>query len=223
MSENNNVETVIETVENEEVCENGGISVSSNFTYGYVESLVMEDVEARKLYINGEINESIMENITYYILKYNAVDKGVPVDERRPILLYINSCGGSCLAGDSCISTILASKTPIYTINIGYNFSMGLSIFLAGSKRYAYPDSSFLMHDGYDGIENVASKVIDYAKFMVARNKRTKNYILSRSNITSKKYDSIFREDWFFFTDEAKDYGFVQYVIGEDCDIDEIL
>ena len=99
MPENNNVETVEENVESVENgdCGDCGIAVSSNFTYGYIESLVMEDVEARKLYINGEINETLMENITYYILKYNAVDKGVPVDERRPIFLYINSVGGSVL------------------------------------------------------------------------------------------------------------------------------
>lgn len=134
MSENNKVETA---VENEEVCESGCISVSSNFTYGYAESLFMEDVEARKLYINGEINESIMENITYYILKYNAMDKGILASERQPIFLYINSCGGSVLDAMSLISVMLTSKTKIYTINLGYSLSCGFLISLAGSKRYA--------------------------------------------------------------------------------------
>lgn len=42
----NNIETSAEDLE---VLENGGISVSSNFTYGYAESLFMEDIEVRKL------------------------------------------------------------------------------------------------------------------------------------------------------------------------------
>ena len=216
----NNIETSAEDLE---VLENGGISVSSNFTYGYVESLVMEDVEARKLYINGEINESIMENVTYYILKYNAVDKGIPENKRHPILLYINSCGGNCLDGNSCISTILASKTPVYTINLGYNFSMGFYLGLCGKKRYAYPDSVFLMHDGSAGNYDNNAKILDWAKFLTMQNKRIKDYVLKYSKITSKKYDSVFREDWFFYTSEAKELGFIDYIIGEDCDIDEIV
>lgn len=223
MSENNNVETVIESVENEEICESGCISVSSNFTYGYAESLYMEDIEARKLYINGEINESIMENITYYILKYNAMDKGIPENDRRPVLLYINSCGGSTISAMSLISTMLVSKSPIYTINLGYNYSAGFMIMLAGTKRYAYKDSSFLLHDGMAGNCDNNAKVLDWAKFLEMQNKRIKDYIMSRSKITSKKYDSVFREDWFFYSSIAKEYDFINYIVGEDCDIDEIV
>ena len=222
MSENNNVETVETAIENTESLE-CGIAVSSNFTYGYAESLYMEDIEARKLYINGEINETLMENITYYILKYNAVDKGIPAEQRQPIFLYINSCGGSVLDGNSCISTILASKTPVYTINLGYNFSMGLYLCLCGKKRYAYPESVFLMHDGSAGNYDNNAKILDWAKFLTMQNKRIKDYVLKYSKITSKKYDSVFREDWFFYADTAKEFGFIDTIIGEDCDIDEIV
>ena len=218
MSEKKNV-----VVENEEEVLETGVSVSSNFTYGYVESLYMEDIEARKLYINGEINETLMENITYYILKYNAVDKGIPVEKRQPILLYINSVGGSVLDAMSLISTMLISKTKIYTINLGYNLSCGFLISLAGSKRYAYKDSVYLSHDGSAGNYDNNAKILDWAKFLTMQNKRIKDYVLKYSKITSKKYDSVFREDWFFYTSEAKELGFIDYIIGEDCDIDEIV
>ena len=219
MAENNNVETVVENEENSEC----GIAVSSNFTYGYAESLYMEDIEARKLYINGEINETLMENITYYILKYNAVDKGIPIEKRQPILLYINSCGGSVLDAMSLISTMLVSKTPIYTINLGYTLSAGFLISLAGSKRYAYKDSVYLSHDGMAGNCDNNAKILDWAKFLTIQNKRIKDYVMSRSVITSKKYDSMFREDWWFYSETSKEYKFLDYIIGEDCDIDEIV
>ena len=222
MSENNNVETVETAIENTESLE-CGIAVSSNFTYGYAESLYMEDIEARKLYINGEINETLMENITYYILKYNAVDKGIPVEKRQPILLYINSVGGSVLDAMSLISTMLISKTKIYTINLGYNLSCGFLISLAGSKRYAYKDSVYLSHDGSAGNYDNNAKILDWAKFLTMQNKRIKDYVMSRSNITSKKYDSLFREDYWFYGDTAKEYKFLDFIVGEDCDIDEII
>lgn len=219
MSEKKNV-----VAEDEEEVLETGVSVSSNFTYGYIESLVMEDFEARKLYINYDIDESITEAITYYILKYNAIDKGTPIEKRQPILLYINSCGGSVIDCMSLISTILVSKTPVYTINLGYSYSAGFLISLSGSKRYAYKDSSYLLHDGSAGNYDNNAKILDWAKFLVIQNKRVKDYVLSRSNMTSKKYDSIFREDWFFYADkEGKTYDFVDFIIGEDCDIDEII
>lgn len=219
MSEKKNV-----VVENEEEILETGVSVSSNFTYGYLESLVMEDFEARKLYINYDICEDITEAITYYILKYNAIDKGTPIEKRQPILLYINSCGGSVIDCMSLISTILVSKTPIYTINLGYSYSAGFLISLAGTKRYAYKDSTYLLHDGSAGNYDNNAKILDWAKFLVIQNKRVKDYVLSRSNMTSKKYDSIFREDWFFYADQdGRKYNFVDFIIGVDCDIDEII
>lgn len=215
-------EKVTTTEENQE--EMVGIAVSSNFTYGYAESLFMEDIETRRLYINYEINESILENITYHILKYNAMDKGLEINKRQPIFIYINSCGGSILDGNSLISTMLQSKTPIYTINLGYSLSCGFLISLAGSKRYAYKDSVYLSHDGMAGNCDNNAKILDWAKFLTIQNKRIKDYVISRSKITSKKYDAMFREDWWFFADDVgKDLGFVDYIIGEDCTIDEIL
>ena len=52
---------------------------------------------------------------------------------------------------------------------------------------------------------------------------RIKQYILSRSKITSKEYDSKLRVEWYLFADEAKDKGFCDYIIGDDCDIDEVI
>ena len=52
---------------------------------------------------------------------------------------------------------------------------------------------------------------------------RIKQYILSRSSLTSEEYDSKLRVEWYLFAEEAKDKGFVDYIIGEDCDIDDII
>ena len=41
------------------------IATSSNFTYGFEESLAMEDVGSRNLYINGEIDSDTFRHIYY--------------------------------------------------------------------------------------------------------------------------------------------------------------
>lgn len=53
--------------------------------------------------------------------------------------------------------------------------------------------------------------------------KRIKDYVLSRSNVTSEEYDQKLRVEWYLFADEAKEKGFTDYIIGIDCDMDEMV
>ena len=47
------------------------------------------DREARRLYLNSEVDETIIDNLVYSILRWNREDKGIPTKEREPIILYI--------------------------------------------------------------------------------------------------------------------------------------
>lgn len=67
------------------------------------------------------------------------------------------------------------------------------------------------------------SKAKDQMKFQENMEQRIKDYILSRSKLTSEKYDEKLRVEWYLYADEAKQYGFTDFIIGEDCDIDEII
>ena len=67
--------------------------------------------------------------------------------ERTPIKLYINSFGGSVYDGLALIDVIKRSKTPVHTICIGSCMSMGLWIWLAGSKRFIGKYSTLMFHD----------------------------------------------------------------------------
>ena len=137
--------------------------------------------------------------------------------------LYISSNGGNVDDGFELIDVIENSKTPIYTINLSYQYSMAFLIGIAGHKRFATKNAKFLMHDGSQFLYSSGAKVQDQMKFQEKVEKRIKNYVLSKSNITSKEYDSKYRIEWYLFADEAKANGFTDYIIGEDCDIDKII
>ena len=51
----------------------------------------------------------------------------------------------------------------------------------------------------------------------------TKEYVLSYSNISEDSYDSNYRREWYFLVNEGKSLGIVDYIIGEDCPLSEIL
>ena len=152
-----------------------------------------------------------------------ALKKFFPRLENMPILLYVSSNGGSVDPGFVLIDVIQQSKTPVYTINLGYQYSMGFLIGLAGHKRYATKTAKFLMHDGTNFIINSGTKAQDQMEFNRRVEQRVKEDILSRSKISSEEYDSKLRVEWYLFADEAKEKGFCDYIIGEDCTLDDIV
>ena len=196
-----------------------------NMQIGYVDIFEMEEIDKRHLFINGDIEMGITFDTTvYHIMRFNSQDKDIPVNERKPILLYINSPGGSVTDGYGVIDAIITSKTPVYTINQGVCFSMGFLIFLAGHKRYAMPHSEFLMHDGSTAGWDSTAKMKDRMEFETQQiEKMTREYVLSRTKITEDVYEQKYRVEWYFLPQEAKEIGVTDYIIGTDCDIDEII
>ena len=189
---------------------------------GIWDAFYVKDLKQRKLFLN-DINEETVVDLVRFIYQYNKEDKGISPDERQPILLYITSTGGEVEAGFAVIDAILISKTPVYTINVGYEYSMGFLIGLAGCKRYATKNSKFLLHDGMEVIVDSGAKAGDRVSFNVKIEKRIKDLVLSRGVITEEEYDKNHRVEWYMLADEAKKNGFVDFIVGEDCDIDEII
>ena len=187
------------------------------------EVFYLNDLKQRKLFLNVDVEQLSVADIVKHILQYNKDDKGIPPECRQPILLYVASNGGEVDSGFELIDVIRSSKTPVYTINLGYQYSMGFLIGLAGHKRYAMPNAKFLMHDGSNFVYNSGAKAQDQMEFQKKVEERVKQYIISRSNLTSEEYDGKLRVEWYLFANEAKEKGFVDCIIGEDCDIDEVI
>lgn len=183
----------------------------------------LKDLQQRKLFLNDDITSLTIESVVKHIMQFNKEDKGIDTDERQPILLYVSSNGGCVDAGFGLIDVIQSSKTPVYTINLGFQYSMGFLIGLAGHKRFATKNAKFLMHDGSNFIYNSGAKAQDQMEFQRKVEARIKEYILSRSKLTSEEYDGKLRVEWYLFADEAKEKGFVDYIVGVDCDVDEVI
>lgn len=187
------------------------------------EIFYVKDLKQRKLFLNTDIEQMAVCEIVKHIMQYNKDDKDIPVESRMPILLYVTSNGGEIDSGFELIDVIMSSKTPVYTINLGFQYSMGFLIGLAGHKRYATKNAKFLMHDGSNFIYNSGAKAQDQMEFQKRIEERIRRYVIDRSNITEKEYDSKLRVEWYMFAEEAKEKGFCDFIIGEDCDIDAIV
>ena len=183
----------------------------------------LKDLKLRKFYLNYGIDQDGIHEIARYILQFNAEDRVLDPAERQPILLYIASNGGEVDSGFELIDIIEQSRTPIYTVNLAYAYSMGFLISLAGHKRYAMPNAKFLLHDGSNFVWNSGAKAQDQMEFNKRQELRIRDYVLSHSNIKQEEYDSNLRVEWYMFADEAKKNGCTDYIISIDCPLEEVI
>lgn len=188
-----------------------------------IDKVFVENLKDRVIIINQDIDENIVEMATMQIIKFNKEDKGIPVEDRKPVRVYVSSNGGSIADGFTLIDVMLQSKTPVHTLNLSKAYSMGFLIMLAGSKRSAFSNSTFLLHDGMKGEIATGSKFKDTAKFYDELDERIKQYILDRTRIDSKLYDKNVAKEWYMYSDEAKKLGVINSIVGEDITLEEVL
>ena len=91
----------------------------------------------REILWNDLIDDGMID-IPMYILKWNKEDKGLPVEERKPIKIFINSDGGTANVTLYTANVIALSKTPVITIGMGRAYSSGGLLLMAGHKRYIF-------------------------------------------------------------------------------------
>lgn len=191
---------------------------------GFVEDIFyLRDLKQRKLFISTNICQETVDDAIRHIMQINREDMGIARENRKPIILYVISNGGDVDAGFALVDVILSSKTPVYTVNLGYQYSMGFLIGLAGHKRFALPNAKFLHHDGTNVLINSGTKIKDQMEFQDKIEARIKRYVISRTKVTDVEYDTHLRQEWYLFADEAKKYGMIDYIIGVDCDMDSVI
>lgn len=89
--------------------------------------------------------------IIYRILQWNEEDKGIPVNDRKPITIWIDSPGGLLNTTIGICDAIRQSITPVIGINMNEAMSGASAIFASCHYRYAFPHASFLLHLGSGG------------------------------------------------------------------------
>lgn len=181
----------------------------------FYEYIHWKELKDRILLVNMDIGDELVEEVIMPIIKWNKEDedKNVPVDERKPIMVYINSRGGDLDMGFLAISVFAKSKTPIYTVALGKAYSCGALLLLAGHKRFAYAYSNILIHEGTTGIMNTTSKTRDYMDFAERREAKLKEFIVSRTNIDPEYYDKVYRKEWYLLGEEALEFGIIDSIV----------
>lgn len=149
----------------------------------------------RKVYIDEDISNDLM-GLHRLIMRWNIQDKGLEPEKRKPIWIYIMSYGGDVDIMSMLLSTIEASVTPVYTVNVGVAHSAAGLIFMAGKKRFMSKYAKVIIHEGSAQMSGDAIKVQDQADSYKKTLKWMKDYILAHTSIPKATLMKRHANDW---------------------------
>ena len=203
------------------------ISVSEIHDYGI-------NVHDREIFLNkhfesdsdvdtdGKMAATFLRNLRILESKSNA-----------PIIVHQINSGGLDESGFTIYDAIKDSPCFITVIAHGVCSSMGSIIILAADLRLATKNCYFMIHEGYintgditqrqkQSMDDFNKKVLEKmytiysekcvnAKYFQSNNVKTKEAV---TNFIKKKLEKL--EDWYLFPEEAKAYGFIDGIIGDE-------
>ena len=169
-------------------------------------------IEERVILINDIISENTIEKVVMPLIRMDNDGSG------EKITIYINTNGGEVSNGLVVCDLIEHLKTPTDVIVLGYAYSMGSLILMAGKnnenvKRYCYPFSTALLHGGSSFVSGTSSQVKDYFKFNEKYEKRIADFIVSHTNLSEDDYAAIERYEAYMDSDEMLEKGLVDIIL----------
>jgi ATP-dependent Clp protease protease subunit len=165
-------------------------------------------LKTRQILLSGEINKPLAEKIVRQLLVLEA-------DSNDPIKIFIDSPGGDADAGYAIFDMIRFINAPVYTIGMGLVASAGSIILLAApaERRFALPNSHYLIHQPLSGIKGVATEIEIHAAELEKMRVKINELIAAETGLAVDKVAKDTDRDFWMNAAEAKDYHLVSKVI----------
>lgn len=173
------------------------------------------DLENRVYWLNDEISCYTFD-LVQYITRWNREDKGIPVQDRKPIRIIID-CGGGALSVSETLSNIIKmSKTPIYGIALGFVASGASVIYLSCHKKFALPNSVFVLHKGScSGVSGTYDEIVSFARDYEKQIEMLMKFYTEHTKYTQEEIEENIQTDWYIRINEALKKGIVDELISD--------
>ncbi|MEE1082688.1 MAG: ATP-dependent Clp protease proteolytic subunit [Paludibacteraceae bacterium] len=192
-----------------------------------VATLQLPDVSLRDHYQNEQdrvyildtaIDDSTLE-LVKYIVRCNKEDAGKPTEERKRILIMIDSPGGSVEVLASLIGAIKISKTPVWTCCYCTAYSAAADLLACGHKRFAFPMTSMMFHAGSAYYQGSQNEINSAKKFFDSMGKRVTDEVNSRTKFDNKFLKKLKTDDMYMNEEDALQYAVIDEIV---TDLDNI-
>jgi ATP-dependent Clp protease protease subunit len=173
------------------------------------------DLENRTYWLSDEINHYTFD-LVQYIIRWNREDKDIPIEERKPIRIIID-CGGGHLSVSETVSNVIKmSKTPVYGIALGYVASGATVIYLSCHKKYALPNSVFVLHKGScSGVSGTYDEIVAFARDYEKQMETLIGFYIDNTGYTEEEIEENIQTDWYIRTKEALEKGIVDELVAD--------
>src|SRR5215469_16674826 len=147
----------------------------------------------RILFLDGEMSDISADLVVAQLLFLDGQDS------EKDINLYINSPGGSVMAGLAIYDTIQHVKSNVQTICLGQAASMAALILTAGTagKRMVLPSSRVLIHQPWGGAHGQARDIGIQSREIIRLKKLTINYFARHTGKDPAKIAEDMERDFY--------------------------
>ena len=168
----------------------------------------------RILWVSGTVDSRMASVVQAQLMFLDSVDK------KRDITMHLDTGGGSVLSGLGMRDVMNYVNCDVATINLGMCASMGSILLSSGAKGkrssliFSKVMTHMVSHGSQGNIQDTRINQIEAEKY---------NFMLFKilAENCGKTFDEIFeisRNDKWFFSDEALQFGLIDEVIGADRD-----
>jgi ATP-dependent Clp protease protease subunit len=163
----------------------------------------------RIVFLDGEINDLTADLVVAQLLFLEGQDS------EKDVSLYINSPGGSVMAGLAIYDTMQYTKCHIQTICVGQAASMAALILAAGEqgKRMVLPSSRVLIHQPWGGAQGQARDIGIQAKEILRLKKLTIDYFAKHTGRSHEDVSHDMERDFYMAAEDAVAYGIADKIL----------
>jgi len=167
---------------------------------------------SRVTWLIGEIDSETVKGVIGEILDYMRVDR------KQPIMLMIDSGGGSAASSLCLAEFIQTCGVPVETYAVGSIWSGAIPVFLAGTRRHAYASAHFMVHptSGFNDEGTARHELECYAAYVKVMEGRYHNFVLRNSNIPGEVMERAKHERVYFDAKQALKWGVCDEVLGKE-------
>lgn len=166
-------------------------------------------LKERIIFVNGPVHDGMSSLVVAQLLHLEAENPS------KEISMYINSPGGSVVAGMSIYDTMQYIRPKVSTLVCGLAASMGSVIAIGGAKgmRFSLPNAEFLVHQPSGGMQGTAADIMISAKHIeLTRERMYKLYMRHSGQDFDTVQNALDRDKW-MSPEEAKDWGHIDEIV----------
>ena len=176
---------------------------------------VVEFSHNRIYFYSGVTRPKILKlNKGIFNMNVTMTSKSAPLGyDPPPIMLHINSYGGSVFAGLAAVDYIKNSKIPVHTVIDGCAASAATLMSCVAEKRYMHRNACMLVHQLSGLMWGKFQEMQDDMQNSEMLMEKIKNIYREHTKIPKKELDNILKHDIWWEAEKCLQYGLVDELI----------